>query len=225
MSTEKEDQNWLEALGSQRATDKPSPEIAEAQALRSAVLQKIQNEEKFEPSNAAYQKILEEAKKRKLLKDPKKGWDWFGLKGGGGFSISGGAMASPTYAMASIVLIVGLVVIAGYQALELREINSRAVSRDVFRGDGSNEAETARSRAVISNEVRIKSATPLIQVNKIINSALDSKLIAEASQLDGGYQVIIYGMHSMSKDEVALKAILGLPNQTGGTIRVIIANQ
>ena len=63
MSTEKEDQNWLEALGGKQAADKPTSEILEAQVLRSAILQKLQNQEKFEPSNAAYQKILEEAKK------------------------------------------------------------------------------------------------------------------------------------------------------------------
>jgi hypothetical protein len=224
MSTEKEDQNWLEALGGKRIADKPSPEIIEAQVLRSAMLQKLQNEEKFEPSNTAYHKILEEAKNSKLLKDSKKGWNWFGLKGGSGFSISGGVLASPTYAMASVVLIVGLAGIAGYQALELREINSRAVSNDIFRGIGSNEAETAKAKISISAEVTIKSATPLTQANSIINSALDSKLIVEATRLDGGYQVIIYGMHAMSKDEVALKAVLGIPNQTEGSIRVIIKN-
>lgn len=222
MSTEKEDQKWLEALGGKQAADKPTSEIIEAQVLRSAILQKLQNEEKFEPSNAAYQKILEEAKKRKLLKESKKGWNWFGLTGGNGFSISGGAIATPTYAMASVVLIVGLAAIAGYQALELREINSRAVSSDIFRGIGSNEAETAKSKISISAEVTIKSATPLTQANSIINSALDSKLIVEAARLDGGYQVIIYGMRAMSKDEVALKAVLGISNRSEGNIRVVI---
>jgi hypothetical protein len=224
MSTEKEDQNWLEALSGKQIVDKSSPETIEAQELRSAILQKLQNEEKFEPSNAAYQKILEEAKNRKLLKDSKKGWNWFELTGGSGFSISGGALATPTYAIASVVLIVGLGAIAGYQALELREINSRAVSNDIFRGIGSNEAETAKAKISISAEVTIKSATPLTQANSIINSALDSKLIVEAARFGGGYQVIIYGMHAMSKDEVALKAVLGIPNQTEGSIRVIIKN-
>jgi len=225
MSTEKEDQNWLDALGGKQTADKPTSEIVEAQVLRSAILQKLQNEEKFEPSNTAYQKILEEAKNRKLLKDTKKDWNWFGLTGGNGFSISRGVLATPTYAMASVVLIVGLAGIAGYQALELREINSRALSNDIFRGIGSNEVETTKSGAVISSEVTIKSATPLTKANSIINSALNSKLIAEVRQIDGGYQVIIYGMHSMSKDEVALKALLGITNQVDGNIKIVIMDK
>lgn len=220
MSTEKEDQNWLDALGGKQGPDK-SVEIIEAQALRSAILTRIQKEEQFEPSTAAYQKIIEEAKKRKLLKDSKRTWNWFGLTGGSGFSISGGGLVSPTYAIASIVLIVGLVAIVGYQSLELRKINSRTVPSEIFRGVGSQQ-ETKKLEGEISSEVPLKSATPLTQVNLIINSALDSKLVAEVKQIDGGYQVIIYGMRSMNKDEVSLKAILGIPNQIEGNIRVVI---
>ena len=131
MSTEKEDQNWLEALGRKQIADKLSPEIIEAQVLRSAVLQKLQNEEQFEPSNSAYKKILEEAKNRKLLKGSKKSWSWFGLTGGSGFSISGGVLASPTYVMASIALIIGLTVIVGYQTARLNSSQSQA---DTLRG-------------------------------------------------------------------------------------------
>jgi hypothetical protein len=220
MSTEKEDQNWLDALGGKQGPGK-SAEIIEAQALRSAILTRIQKEEQFEPSTAAYQKIIEEAKKRKLLKDSKRTWNWFGLTGGSGFSISGGGLVSPTYAIASIVLIVGLVAIVGYQSLELRKINSRTVPSEIFRGVGSQQ-ETKKLEGEISSEVPLKSATPLTLVNLIINSALDSKLVAEVKQIDGGYQVIIYGTRSMNKDEVSLKAILGIPNQVEGDVRVVI---
>ena len=131
MSTEKEDQNWLDALGGKEGPDK-SAEIREAQALRSAMLQRIQKEQQFEPSNAAYLKILEEAKKRKLLKGSKKAWNWFGLTDGGGFSIAGGSLVSPTYAIASIVLIVGLITIAGYQTARLNSSQSQV---DILRGE------------------------------------------------------------------------------------------
>ena len=220
MSTEKEDQNWLDALGGKEGPDK-SAEIREAQALRSAMLERIQKEQQFEPSNAAYLKILEEAKKRKLLKGSKKAWNWFGFTDGGGFSIAGAGLVSTTYAKASIVLIVGLVAIVGYQSLELRKINSRTMPSEIFRGVGSQQ-EVKKLEGEISSEVTLKSATPLTQVNLIINSALDSKLVAEVKQIDGGYQVTIYGMRSMNKDEVSLKAILGIANQVEGDIRVVI---
>lgn len=223
MSTEKEDQNWLDALGGKEGPDK-SAEIREAQALRSAMLERIQKEQQFEPSNAAYLKILEEAKKRKLLKDSKKAWNWFGLTDGGGFSISGGGLVSPTYAKASIVLIVGLVAIVGYQSLELRKINSRITQGEIFRSVGSPQIG-AKLSGNISNEKTIESTTPLIEVNSIINSVLESNLVAEVKQIDGGYQLIIYGISSMSKDEVALKALLGLPNQLSGNIKVIVINK
>ena len=220
MSTEKEDQNWLDTLGGKEGLDN-SAEIREAQALRSAMLQRIQKEEQFQTSNAAYLKILEEAKKRKLLKDSKKAWNWFGLTDGSRFSIAGGGLVSPTYAKASIVLIVGLVAIVGYQSLELRKINSRTTQGEVFRGVGSPQ-NGAKLGGEISNEVIIRSATPLTQVNSIINSALDSKLVAEVKQIDGGYQVIIHGMSSMNRDEVALKSILGISNRLEGSIRIVI---
>jgi hypothetical protein len=220
MSTEKEDQNWLDTLGGKGGGNN-SAEIREAQALRSAMLQRIQKEKQFEPSNTAYLKILEEAKKRKLLKDSKKAWKWFGLTDVGGFSISGGGLVSPVYAKASIVLIAGLVAIVGYQSLELRKIHSRTVQGEVFRGVGSPQ-NGAKLGSEISEEVILRSATPLTQVNSIINSALDSKLVAEVKQIDGGYQVVIHGMSSMNKDEVALKSILGISNRLEGSVRVVI---
>ena len=227
------DDLWLQVLrgtqinfrpGSDLKNDESYLKVKEAEILRKKILHKIENENKFETSSSAYQKILDEAKSRKLLKDSKKTWTWFGLTGGGGFSISGGGLVSPTYAIASIVLIVGLVAIVGYQSLELRKMNSRTVPSEIFRGVG-NQQEVKKFEGEISSEVTIKSATPLTQVNTIINSALDSKLVAEVKQIDGGYQVIIHGMSSMNKDEVALKSILGISNRLEGSIRVVIKTE
>jgi hypothetical protein len=135
------DDLWLQVLrgaqinfrsGSDLKYDESYLKVKEAEILRKKILYKIENEDKFETSSSAYQKILEEAKKRKLLKESKKTWNWFGLTGGGGFSISGGGLVSPTYAIASIVLIVGLITIAGYQTARLNSSQSQV---DILRGE------------------------------------------------------------------------------------------
>lgn len=222
MSTEKEDQNWLAALGGKRAADKSAPETIEAQALRSAMLHKIQNEEQFEPSHAAYQKILEEANKRKLLREATNKWNWFGPTGGNGFSISGGMLTTPAYAMASVVLIVGLTVIAGYQASELKEMTARSTPAEVFRGVGNETIEDAGSKRQFQHEVPLKSPTPLTTLQSIITAGLDADVVMESRKIDSGYQISIFGLKPMDKRQVALKAIIGLPNQTQGNVKVVI---
>lgn len=222
MSTEKEDQNWLEALSGKQIAGKPSPETIEAKVLRSAILQKLQNEEKFEPSNAAYQKILEEAKNRKLLKDSKKSWNWFGLTGSNGFSISRGALATPTYAVASVVLIVGLAALAGYQSIELKEMTARSTSTEVLRGGGDETMEPSGSKLIFKHEISLKSPTPLTILHSIIAAGLEANVVVESQKIDGGYQVSIFELKTMDKRQVALKAIIGLPNQTQGSAKVVI---
>lgn len=222
MSTEKEDQNWLDVLGGKRSADKSAPETIEAQSLRSAMLHKIQNEEQFEPSHAAYQKILEEANKRKLLKEATNKWNWFGLTGGNGFSISGGVLATPTYAMASVVLIVGLTAIAAYQAIELKEMTARSTSAEAFRGVGEEAIEDAGSKRQFQHEIPLESPTPLTTLHSIIAAGLDADVVMESRKVDSGYQVSIFGLKAMDKRQVALKAIIGISNQAKGSVKVVI---
>ena len=44
----------------------------------------------------------------------------------------------------------------------------------------------------------------------------------ESRKIDSGYQVLIFGLEAMDKRQVALKAIIGLSNQTQGSVKVVI---
>ncbi len=225
------DDLWLQALrgaqinfrlGSDLKNNESYLKVKEAEILRKKILYKIENENKFETSSSAYQKILDEAKSRKLLKGSKKTWNWFGLTDRSGFSISGGVLVTPTYAMASVVLIVGLVAIAGYQAIELKEMAAQSKSAEILRGGDDKTTEDTESKRPFQHEVSLKSPTPLITLQSIIAAGLDADVVIESRKIDSGYQILISGLKSMDKRQVTLKAIIGLSNQVNGSVKVVI---
>jgi hypothetical protein len=95
--------------------------------------------------------------------------------------------------MASVVLIVGLAGIAGYQALELREINARSTSRDIFRSVTSEIIEMPE-KASFTHEIVIKSSTSLSMLNSIIGAGLGKSVaLITDGRFSGGTHGFVVG--------------------------------
>jgi hypothetical protein len=112
MSTDSEDERWLDALGGKSPNSaRPSAAEREATAIRRAVLRQIEARPSFEPSQARLDMLMAEANRQGLLSKERSSW------GAGAFiDRIYQILAMPGGVFASIALILGLSVTVGYQA-------------------------------------------------------------------------------------------------------------
>ena len=123
MKEELEDQQWIDAL-SGKAAGNQTASAAETQAgvLRKIIMRQIEARPIYEPSPARFEMLLGEAKKQGLLKPEKTAWRPSDL-----ISRIYQLLAMPASVMASVTIVLGLSITTGWQAQQLKDLESETV--------------------------------------------------------------------------------------------------
>lgn len=125
MSTDSEDQRWLEALGGNlRNPESPSALEREATLIRKATLRRLAAQANFEPSQARLDMLMAEARRQGLLKKEKSDAGIHAL-----INRIYQLLAMPSGVLTSCALVLGLSVMVGYQANELNLQESKIVRK------------------------------------------------------------------------------------------------
>lgn len=128
MTEKTDDEKWLEALRGQTEGEPSKPEL-EATLIRSAVVRGTQSRSAYETTEGGFQQLLTEAQKQRLIRSEKTPSALQRL-----INTLYEFLAAPAGVMASLTLILGLSVTAGWQA---EQLNSADV--DTVRGGTSAE--------------------------------------------------------------------------------------
>jgi hypothetical protein len=138
MSEDTEDQKWLDAMGG-KVGDPGAPLEREATVIRNAMLRELQGRPTYEPSQARLDMLMAEASRQGLLRKEK---------------ASSGALtfinriyeflAMPAGVMASLALVLGLSITAGWQSHVMNTSEESAATQAalVTRGGASAERKS-----------------------------------------------------------------------------------
>ena len=123
MKEELEDQQWVDALsGKEAANQTASATEAQAGVLRKIIMRQIEAKPIYEPSPARFEMLLGEAKKQGVLKPEKMAWRHSDL-----ISRIYQLLAMPASVMASVTIVLGLSITTGWQAQQLKDLESETV--------------------------------------------------------------------------------------------------
>lgn len=88
-------------------------------------------------------------------------------------------------------------------------------------GDYLYNPVTKKIEKLINNEIVLKDINPNSLAHNIITSAMSARLESKISK-DKEIHIIIYGLEKNRDDQIALKALLTLPIQASGNVRISI---
>ena len=121
MTEKTEDEKWLDALAA--SADQPSSKTElEAGVIRASLLQTINSRPVYEPSESGFQRLLSDARQQRLIYPKQSPSRLQGV-----INAVYEFLATPACVMASVTLIVGLSVTAGWQAEQLHDTEAETV--------------------------------------------------------------------------------------------------
>ncbi len=194
-----EDQIWLDSLAGKSVTSKNKKIILEAKLLRGAIQKNIAEEKAFEDSLVKlHARIQQENLYEKLIKR----------------DLKDTLQALIAKFKVTIMFILGL--IAGAMIpMELAR-NSENLMFQLNRFSVSDE--------LIGSEISLIANSPKSKTDEIVNMGISNNLEVKVrkNQKDG-FTLTIYGLERNNVDQVALKSLIGISNQSEGVVKIIIS--